>query len=82
MLRPRSSTSSGSARYGLGFWVDPVRDDVAYLEGADAGVSFRSVHDRTRSATYSVVSNSSEGAWPLARLLRERLSLPNAPAEG
>jgi CubicO group peptidase (beta-lactamase class C family) len=75
MLRPRSFTSSGSARYGLGFWLDPARDEVAALEGADVGVSFRSVHDRTRSTTYSVVSNSSEGAWPLARLLHERLSL-------
>jgi CubicO group peptidase (beta-lactamase class C family) len=74
MIRPRSSTASGSARHGLGLWVDPARDEVVELEGADAGVSFRSVHDRVRSTTYSVLSNSSAGAWPLARLLRERLS--------
>ena len=74
MLRARSSRSPGAARYGLGFWVDPARDDVVWLKGADAGVSFRSVHDRARSTTYSVVSNSSLGAWPVARLLRERLA--------
>ena len=74
LVRPRSTTPSGSARYGLGFWLDADRDDVVLLEGADAGVSFRSVHDRGRRTTYTVISNSSTGAWPLARLLRERLS--------
>jgi CubicO group peptidase (beta-lactamase class C family) len=74
MLRPRSSRSPGTARYGLGFWVDPARDDVVWLKGADAGVSFRTVHDQARRTTYSVVSNSSLGAWPLARLLQERLT--------
>jgi CubicO group peptidase (beta-lactamase class C family) len=73
MVEPRSSTASGSARYGLGFWLDAVRDDLVELEGADAGVSFRSVHHPAHSTTYSVMSNSSVGAWPLARLLRERL---------
>jgi CubicO group peptidase (beta-lactamase class C family) len=76
MVRPRSSTASGSARYGLGFWLDATRDDVVELEGADAGASFRSVRDRARSITYSVVSNSSPGAWPLARLLRDRFTRP------
>jgi CubicO group peptidase (beta-lactamase class C family) len=76
MVGPRSSTASGSARYGLGFWLDAARDDVVALEGSDAGVSFRSVHHLARATTYTVVSNSSAGAWPLARLLRERLSSP------
>jgi hypothetical protein len=78
MIRARSSTSEGPvrARYGLGFWLDSDRDDVVILEGEDAGVSFRGVHDGPLSRTYSVVSNTSEGAWPIARLLRERLSHP------
>jgi CubicO group peptidase (beta-lactamase class C family) len=67
MVRRRSD------RYGLGFWLHESSDVVA-LEGYDAGVSFRSAHDPGRKITYTVISNTSEGAWPIARLLAERLS--------
>lgn len=77
IIRPRSAMATGSARYGLGFWVDPVRDEIVFLEGSDAGVSFRSVHDTAHATTYTVVSNTSAGAWPVARLLRDRLSAPS-----
>jgi hypothetical protein len=77
MIQPRSTTATGSARYGLGFWVDPVHDGIVFLEGADAGVSFRSVHDQARATTYTVASNSSFGAWPMVRLLRDRLTPPD-----
>ena len=43
------------------------------LEGSDAGVSFRSVHDPVTKTTATVISNTSRGAWPIARLLRERV---------
>ena len=43
------------------------------LEGYDAGVSFRSVHDPASAITYTVISNTSEGAWPIVELLEERL---------
>lgn len=67
MVRRRSD------RYGLGFWLDESNDVVA-LEGYDAGVSFRSTHDPGRKVTHTVISNTSDGAWPIARLLAERLS--------
>ncbi|HEY0520792.1 MAG TPA: serine hydrolase domain-containing protein, partial [Ilumatobacteraceae bacterium] len=67
-----SNTTSSSARYGLGFWLAASGDSVR-LEGYDAGVSFRSWHDPTSSSTETVVSNTSEGAWPMARALRARL---------
>ena len=54
-------------RYGLGFWL-PL-DGTVMLEGYDAGVSFRSVHDPASGVTHTVVSNTSEGAWPLTRWL-------------
>jgi hypothetical protein len=44
------------------------------LEGYDAGVSFRSVHDPRAGLTHTVLANTSDGAWPLARQLRERLT--------
>jgi CubicO group peptidase (beta-lactamase class C family) len=72
MVRPRSVVSE-QVRYGLGFWLDGSGDAVR-LEGHDAGVSFRSWHNPTSSLTHTVVSNTSEGAWPLARTLRARLS--------
>jgi hypothetical protein len=37
-------------------------------------VSFRSVHDPTSAATHTVISNTSDGAWPITRLLDEQLS--------
>jgi CubicO group peptidase (beta-lactamase class C family) len=65
LVRPRSE------RYGLGFWL-PSETAVA-LEGSDAGVSFRSIHDPVRGTTHTVISNESDGAWPIGRLLAERL---------
>jgi len=69
MTRPRSE--DGARRYGLGFWLD-ASGDLVLLEGMDAGVSFRSVHDPRSDLTYTVLSNTTDGAWPLARLLRDR----------
>jgi CubicO group peptidase (beta-lactamase class C family) len=71
MLRPRSDVPRESQRYGLGFWLHESRD-VAMLEGSDAGVSFRSVHDPASTITHTVISNTSEGAWPITILLDER----------
>jgi CubicO group peptidase (beta-lactamase class C family) len=73
LTRPRSELSKASSRYGLGFWLDPPNDVVA-LEGSDAGVSFSSFHDPEESITCTVISNTSEGAWPIKRLLAERLT--------
>ena len=70
MVRPRSDVPRMSSRYGLGFWLPETSDAVA-LEGYDAGVSFRSVHDQRRRITHTVISNTSEGAWPIARFLAE-----------
>lgn len=70
MVRPRSTT--GSEHHGLGIWLHPSTEAVN-LEGADAGVSFRSVHDRRSGTTHITISNTSDGAWPITRFLDERL---------
>ena len=44
------------------------------MEGYDAGVSFRSEHDPTTGTTHTVISNTTDGAWPIARLLVQSLS--------
>lgn len=72
MLRPRSDWPEESRRYGLGFHLD-ASGDGAWLEGYDAGVSFSSLRRPSSAITYTVISNWSDGAWPLVRLLDERL---------
>jgi CubicO group peptidase (beta-lactamase class C family) len=71
MVRPRSTVPRQSMRYGLGFWLH-ASSDAVILEGCDAGVSFRSTHDPATATTHTVMSNTSDGAWPIARLLDER----------
>jgi len=77
LVRPRSDVPAQSMRFGLGFWLHES-SNVVLLEGCDAGVSFRSAHDPARRLTATVVSNTSDGAWPIARLLDELLA-PEKP---
>jgi CubicO group peptidase (beta-lactamase class C family) len=72
MVRPRSDWPEQSKRYGLGFHLHATGDGV-WLEGYDAGVSFASVHQPSSSITYTVMSNWSDGAWPIVKLLQDRL---------
>jgi CubicO group peptidase (beta-lactamase class C family) len=72
MVRPRSDVPAESKRYGLGFWL-AQHGDAVILIGFDAGVSFWSVHDPRSAITCTVISNSSDGAWPLARCLNDLL---------
>jgi CubicO group peptidase (beta-lactamase class C family) len=72
LVQARSDVPRQSMRYGLGFWLAQSGSAVL-MEGSDAGVSFRSGHDPLRNLTHTVISNRSDGAWPIARLLAERL---------
>jgi len=72
MVRPLSDWPKESRRYGLGFHLSATGDGV-WLEGYDAGVSFASLHQPSSSITYTVISNWSEGAWPIIKLLDDRL---------
>ena len=74
MVRPRSDVPAESMRYGLGFWLHESREAVM-LEGYDAGVSFRTVHDPEAGVSHTVLSNTSDGAWPITRNL-DRLLTP------
>jgi len=74
MVLPRSDAPDQSARYGLGFWLAASGPAIA-LEGYDAGVSFRTAHDPSTGVTWTVVSNSSDGAWPVARALVDHLAV-------
>jgi CubicO group peptidase (beta-lactamase class C family) len=77
MVHPRSEAPAHSKRYGLGFWLH-ASSDAVILEGCDAGVSFRSVHDPGAKLTLTVISNTADGAWPIARCLEG--TSPQQPA--
>ncbi len=64
MTTPQGQSRRGTP-YGLGFWLDPTTDAVT-LEGYDHGISFRSVHRPSTAVTWTVASNWTDGAWPLA----------------
>ncbi len=68
MVRPHQDAPEQAMRYGLGFWLRADGDTVM-LEGCDAGVSFRSADSPGSGRGYTVMSNTTDGAWPLVRLL-------------
>lgn len=68
MTRPRSDWPEENRRYGLGIHLHATTDTV-FLEGLDAGVSCASHHNPTTGSTFTVLSNTSGGAWPLVSLL-------------
>jgi CubicO group peptidase (beta-lactamase class C family) len=76
ILRPetvREMVRPHTPQYGLGFWLEPA-SELVRLEGSDAGVSFYSVCRPAEGLSWSVISNTTDGAWPLARFLRECLT--------
>ena len=74
ITRARSDPAELSRRYGLGFWLHGSSDTV-FLEGYDAGVSFRSLHDPRTDTTCTAISNWTDGAWPVSTFLEQRLGL-------
>jgi CubicO group peptidase (beta-lactamase class C family) len=70
MTRAHSSEVWPGIDYGLGFWLrsgGPAAGGAVQLEGSDAGVSFRSVHNPATDLTYTVIANDTDGAWPIAK---------------
>ena len=72
MVRPHSEDVDGGRSYGLGFWLHPSSGTVV-MEGMDAGISFQSLHARSANVTLTIVSNTSDGAWPVADHLEKQL---------
>ncbi len=68
MTAVRQILPSGEEQYGLGFWL-AADGRIVMLIGIDAGVSFQSAIDRESRLTYTVLSNTSSGLWPLSEYL-------------
>ena len=72
MVRPHSDDAGGKAlRPRL---LAARVDRRVMLVGSDTGVSFHTVHDPGTGLTHTVLSNTSDGAWPIARYLRDELA--------
>lgn len=72
LTRPRHGTDQ-DLRYGMGFWLHATQP-IVVMDGYDAGVSFRSLHDPRSGATVSMLSNSSVGAGPMLPVLEDLLT--------
>ncbi len=73
---PFANVSGDSGlHYGHGMWMRRRADGTLqhYIMGADPGISFKSAVDRQRQLDYAVISNTSEGAWPIARAIDDVL---------
>jgi hypothetical protein len=71
-VRPqvKAESEGEGISYGYGIWL---RDGEEYFIGCDAGVSFRSGINRQKGLLVTVISNTTEGAWPILRDIRAAL---------
>ncbi len=67
VCRPRHAPTADSLGYGLGLWLH--QDGMVELHGYDAGVCFRSIHSPATSSTWTVLSNTSGGSYPIEQIL-------------
>lgn len=64
------AASEGANRYyGHGLWIDEAAggQSEVFIMGGDAGVSFKSSVLRASDRQVTVISNTSNGAWPVLR---------------
>ena len=54
--------------HGLGIWLRKEENNMQeYIVGCDAGVSFLSAVIRNDEIAFTVISNTTNGAWPIVR---------------
>lgn len=61
-----------NSKYGYGFWIDSDWNYISLI-GCDAGVSFYSSTNRSNDDGFTVISNTSSGVWPIAKLIKSHL---------
>jgi len=69
LAKAASDPAKPHLSYGRGSWIV---DDLHFIVGQDAGVSFRS-NAYADGTIATVLSNTSRGAWPVIRAIDERL---------
>jgi hypothetical protein len=65
----KAETEGEHTYYGHGLWIceDESQNREEYITGCDAGVSFNSSVNRDNDVQVTVVSNTTDGAWPVLR---------------
>lgn len=65
----KAETEGEHTYYGHGLWIceDEGRNREEYITGCDAGVSFKSSVNRAKGLQVTVISNTTDGAWPILR---------------
>ena len=63
---PGGLTRSEGLRHDLGFWLDAAGPGIRLI-GGDTGVSCVIHHDPSTNSTWTVVSDTTDGAWPVVR---------------
>jgi CubicO group peptidase (beta-lactamase class C family) len=65
----KAETKRGHTYYGHGLWIydHEGRNREEFITGADAGVSFKSSVNRVNGLQITVISNTTDGAWPVLR---------------
>ncbi len=73
-VKPVISTSDGEKSYhGYGLWLYKKSDKstIVSMVGCDPGVSFKSLIHQDKEVIITVISNTSEGAWPILNDIRQ-----------
>ena len=65
----KAETEGEHTYYGHGLWTceGEGRNREEYITGCDAGVSFKSSVNRDNDLQVTVISNTTDGAWPVLR---------------
>jgi CubicO group peptidase (beta-lactamase class C family) len=71
----KAETEGKDTYYGHGLWVDmeEAGQPEVHIIGGDAGVSFLSSVKRSSDLQFTVISNTSNGAWPVLRVIENTL---------
>ena len=71
----KAETEGEHLYYGHGLWINetPAKPRQIYITGCDAGVSFWAGVIRDTDTQVTVISNSTDDAWPLLRDIRRLL---------
>jgi CubicO group peptidase (beta-lactamase class C family) len=65
----KAETEGNQTYYGHGLWLSKEAGQQweVYITGYDAGVSFKSSVNRDHDLQITVISNTTDGAWPVLR---------------
>jgi CubicO group peptidase (beta-lactamase class C family) len=65
----KAETEAEHMYYGHGIWIheNESRNREEFITGCDAGVSFNSSVNRVNGLQITVISNTTDGAWPVLR---------------